>query len=197
MKERRKTNNNKVEDTREFYELVPERFPKRLDAAAIRKLLLDRLAATTEVERKSAQYAWLLLENAFRKIVAQYVSLVDAPSLLAEWRRRNGDDSAAPRDYDCRCPVTYNDGIPECDGRRPGCKFNGAPRDPLLPAVPVDNARRSVETYRCRAYETYVLGSHNPYLIAAMLALCERKLGRARRRLARFDSGNPAMTADV
>lgn len=45
------------------------------------------------------------------------------PRRMAELRRRAGDPTASPRDYDCLCPVPEADGLPDCWPYRSECRF--------------------------------------------------------------------------
>ena len=56
------------------------------------------------------------------QIVWRYAAKVLTPRALAEERRKAGDPSASPRDYDCGCPISVTDNAPRCFGYR-DCKF--------------------------------------------------------------------------
>ena len=52
----------------------------------------------------------------------EYAAKVLTPRALAQERRKAGDPSASPRDYDCGCPISVADKRPRCFGWR-DCKF--------------------------------------------------------------------------
>ncbi|MBI1366809.1 MAG: hypothetical protein GC153_12750 [Alphaproteobacteria bacterium] len=53
-----------------------------------------------------------------------------APQKMAEMRRRNGDASASPHDYDCACPVPHQNALPFCKGVKSDCRFRHRPAPP-------------------------------------------------------------------
>lgn len=47
------------------------------------------------------------------------------PRLFADTARRLGARGARPRDFKCGCAPSFLDGLPLCEGRKPGCAFAG------------------------------------------------------------------------
>ena len=78
----------------------------------------EAAAAAKEAERALCE---------FRKIVvgpvSDYARYVMVPRVLAERRRRQGDNTASPHDYECSCDLDRADELPICRGYRPACKF--------------------------------------------------------------------------
>ena len=70
-------------------------------------------------------------------LCGDYANHVLTPRILAERRRRRGDNSASPRDYDCRCEFSRDDELPICEALREACKF--AHRTPPPPPRYRDN----------------------------------------------------------
>lgn len=56
---------------------------------------------------------------------ARLVNNILRPALLAETARRLGSPAVAPRDFFCGCPPCAKDGLPVCEGLKPGCRFRG------------------------------------------------------------------------
>lgn len=77
-----------------------------------------------------------------------YAEKVLVPRALAEARRKAGDPSASPRDYDCGCPISVTDKRPRCFGLR-DCKFRD--RYEAEPRSVADPVRR--QTYRAQYHK--------------------------------------------
>lgn len=109
---------------------IERAFPKKLDAAAIRTLKADLDGATEKEAKEDAEYAWYLFTEKVVRASGKYANCIMTPRFFAKLRRRNGDSSASPHDYDCRCPIPGWDGVPVCEERRRACKFKGLCRAP-------------------------------------------------------------------
>lgn len=81
------------------------------------------IASLSEAERYDLG-EWLVC------LCGDYANHILTPRILAERRRRRGDNSASPRDYDCRCELKREDELPICEGRRADCKFAHRPAPP-------------------------------------------------------------------
>ncbi|WP_375203070.1 hypothetical protein [Hyphococcus sp.] len=107
------------------------------------------------------------------EIVWRYAAKVLAPRALAEARRKEGDPSASPRDYDCGCPISVADKRPRCFGWR-DCKFRDRYEAP--PRLGNDPVRHQMEK------------AQYAQLKASLLALPEREaLARVERILDWYD----------
>ncbi len=107
---------------------VEATFPKKLDADAIRRILSAKENAVTDEEREDAECAFGMFRTKVICRIGDYAKYVCTPTYFAALRRRNGDPSASPADYDCGCNVRDADGVPICKGRRRPCKFDGLRR---------------------------------------------------------------------
>lgn len=107
---------------------VRESFPKRLTGDAIRRLKAALETATEGEPKLEAACAWEKFEEHLSRAVGDYAESYLTPRLFSALRRNKGDPAASPADYDCRCPVRDDDGIPICLARRPDCKFQGMRR---------------------------------------------------------------------
>ncbi|WP_375205889.1 hypothetical protein [Hyphococcus sp.] len=76
------------------------------------------------------------------QIVWKYAEKVLTPRALAEERRKAGDPSASPRDYDCGCPLSVIDKAPRCFGYRE-CRFKHRYEAP--PRLANDPVRHQME----------------------------------------------------
>ncbi len=101
---------------------------------------------TPEEERIGELAAWAGIYEpdplVAAEIIWRYAAKVLTPRALAQERRKAGDPSASPRDYDCGCPLSVIDKAPRCFGDRE-CRFKHRYEAP--PRLANDPVRHQME----------------------------------------------------
>ncbi|WDI31020.1 hypothetical protein PUV54_13760 [Hyphococcus flavus] len=77
-----------------------------------------RAGAKSEPEKKKPAITEENIAAAHRFVERQV-----APRILANTARRLGARKARPRDFYCDCIQSFLDGLPICEGEKPGCRF--------------------------------------------------------------------------
>jgi CDGSH-type Zn-finger protein len=84
----------------------------------------DKMPKRNEtMEEFEARHLGEIAREALICLCGDYANHILTPRLLADRRRRAGDTTASPSDYDCRCELSAADDLPFCEGRRADCKF--------------------------------------------------------------------------
>ncbi len=163
---------------------VEATFPKKLTADAIRRILSAKENAVTDEEREDAECAFGMFRTKVICRIGDFAKHVCTPTHFAALRRRMGDPSASPADYDCGCNVRDTDGVPICKELRPACKFEGRRRSHH--ACP--NEMTDLNSAWFDAHRFYrngyldLLPFYDPEKFAVMLEDTERAFQRANNR---------------
>jgi len=99
-------------------------------------------AATTEKEVKAPP-----VSDASIRAARRFVEHDVGPRIFADIARQLGARGARPRDFRCGCVHSFLDGLPICEGKKPGCRYAQRVKEADIDAHASDEAEARYMIY--------------------------------------------------